>query len=383
MKTHDGRNFSRWFIIISSLTITILILWNIALLFDQIKQNERTKMEIWVKASSLLRKAEINAPISPLVTTVLNANRTTPMIIHSVKEDLYDSKNIPQKAIDTRAEIESLVASFEEQNTPIRVTDQGELLSVVYYGDSEILTKLKYFPAVIFVITCLFILIVYYFYVISTSNEQNKLWAGMAKETAHQIGTPLSSLVGWTHILKDEEVNPSYIDEIIKDIDRLKIITERFSKIGSIPKLEKTEIGHATKISYEYLKSRSSKFIEFSLKLPEEESYVMLNEQLFSWTIENLVRNAIDAMRGKGQLEIEVVNGQNWVQILISDTGKGIPPSQFKIIFLPGETTKKRGWGLGLSLAKRIIAQYHGGKIRVLKSELDKGTTFEIKLRKV
>lgn len=383
MNYTDERNFSRWFIIFSSLVIIILVLWNTSIFFDQIKQNERTKMEIWVSASAELRRAEINAPISPLLTTVLNSNRSTPMIIYSVQEDEYGSKNIPKKEMDTRAEIEALVAKFKEQNTPIKVIDQAEVLSIVYYGNSSILNKLKYFPLVVLLIISLFIVIVYYFYATSKSNEQNKLWAGMAKETAHQIGTPLSSLVGWVQILKDENVNEDYLKEIEKDIRRLETITERFSKIGSIPKLENTDIAKATQDSFDYLKARSSKLIDFSLELPQENIQVMLNEQLYSWTIENLVRNAIDAMRGKGKLEIAVIDRQKWVQILISDTGNGIPSSKFSKIFVPGQTSKKRGWGLGLSLAKRIIERYHNGRIRVLKSEIGKGTTFEIRLQKL
>lgn len=383
MNFSDERAFSRWFIMISSMVIIILVLWNTSIFFEQIKQNERTKMEIWVDASSELRKAKVNDPISPLVITVLNTNRTTPMIIYSVKEDAYGSKNIPKRKIENRAEIEDLVEAFKDQNTPIKVKDHGEVLSIVYYGDSSVLNKLKYFPLVVLLIICLFVITVYYFYATSKSSEQNKLWAGMAKETAHQIGTPLSSLVGWVQILKDENVNPSHLKEIEKDIQRLETITERFSKIGSVPKLEKTDIVKATHESYDYLKARSSKLIEFSLHLPEEETYVMLNEQLYSWTIENLVRNAIDAMRGKGRLEISVLSNTNWVRILISDTGKGIPTKKFSKIFVPGHTTKRRGWGLGLSLAKRIIEKYHNGRIKVLKSELDKGTTFEIKLKKV
>lgn len=383
MNYNDERTLTRWFIIISSMVIIILILWNTSIFFEQIKQNERAKMEIWASAYSKLIKAEANATLGPLIIPVINTNQTTPMIIYTVKEDMYETKNIRKGKIETREEIEALVEKFKSQNTPIEATDKGELLSVVYYGNSSVLNKLKYFPVLILLIVGLFIVIIYYFYDTSKSSEQNKLWAGMAKETAHQIGTPLSSLVGWAQILKDEHVDPSYLKEIEKDIDRLKMITERFSKIGSLPTLEKTDLVEATQNSYEYLKSRSSHLIKFSLDLPKEKIDVMLNEQLFSWTIENLVGNAIDAMRGKGTLEIELVRDPKWIRILISDTGKGIAPSNFQKIFNPGETSKKRGWGLGLSLAKRIVEQYHNGKIRVLKSELGKGTTFEIKLKKM
>lgn len=204
----------------------------------------------------------------------------------------------------------------------------------------------------------------------------------MAKETAHQIGTPLSSLIGWTEILKEEQVNPVYLSEIEKDVDRLQTITERFSKIGSAPTLKAQDIVEKTRNSFEYLKARSSKLIDFKLNLPQEKILVDLNEQLYSWTIENLVRNAIDAMKGKGELEISMNQDLKNVFIHVRDTGKGVAKGKFKQIFEPGYTTKKRGWGLGLSLAKRIIEKYHQGRIRVLRSELNKGTTIEIVLHK-
>ena len=202
------------------------------------------------------------------------------------------------------------------------------------------------------------------------------------KETAHQIGTPLSSLIGWTEILKEENVNKSYISEIEKDIERLLTITDRFSKIGSAPILSKTEIIQATKESFTYLKSRNSDLIEFQISTPYSPIYVNLNETLYSWTIENLVKNAMDAMRGKGKLSIEIKQDSNWVFIYIKDSGKGISKSKHNLIFEPGYTSKKRGWGLGLSLAKRIIEEYHKGKIRVFQSEINKGTTFQIALKK-
>jgi len=204
----------------------------------------------------------------------------------------------------------------------------------------------------------------------------------MAKETAHQIGTPLSSLIGWTEILKEEKVNPDFITEIEKDVDRLKTITERFSKIGSAPTLEPADIVEKTRDSFDYLEARSSKLIKFQLQLPSEKILVNLNAQLYSWTIENLVRNAIDAMKGKGELEIKLKQDSKKVYIQVTDTGKGIPKSKFKRIFEPGFTTKKRGWGLGLSLSKRIIEKYHGGRIKVLRSEINKGTTIEIQLHR-
>lgn len=376
----DNRNFTRWFIIVSSLIIIALVLWNTSIFFEQIKENERKKMQIWTQAFLEIKQ---NNDLGPLVLPIINSNTTTPMIVHSVRDDHYQTTNIPPEKIETREEIIKLAEDFKSEYEPIQIDLEGEPFVIVYYGNSSILNNIKYFPVAVILIIGLFVVIVYYFYDTSKANEQSKLWAGMAKETAHQIGTPLSSLVGWTEILKREKINPSYIVEIEKDVDRLRVITERFSKIGSIPEMKKTDIVEATKNAYDYLKSRSSSLIEFSIDLPENPVYVNLNDQLYSWTIENLVSNAIDAMRGKGKLQIELVRSGDWVRILVSDTGKGIPSNRFNKIFTPGYTSKKRGWGLGLSLVKRIIEEYHKGKVRVLKSEPGKGTIFEIRLKKI
>jgi len=212
--------------------------------------------------------------------------------------------------------------------------------------------------------------------------EQNRLWTGMAKETAHQIGTPLSSLLGWIAILKAENISEKYVDEIENDVHRLNIIANRFSKIGSAPQLKKQDIVSITKKSFEYLKSRSSKQISFEFISEKSELLSNINIELFGWVIENLVRNAVDAMKGKGNVSLTISENNKSIEITITDTGKGIPKSQFKQIFKPGFTTKKRGWGLGLSLSKRIIEEYHNGKICVKKSEINKGTSIRISLQK-
>ena len=256
------------------------------------------------------------------------------------------------------------------------------IVGTIYYGNSELLNKLKYYPLALLLIVFLFVAVIFFFYRSNKNATQNKLWSGMAKETAHQIGTPLSSLIGWTEILKTENVNPSYIIEIEKDIDRLQTITERFSKIGSIPTLEVTDIIKETIDSYDYLKARSSNLIEFNINIPNGNIQVNLNKQLYSWAIENLVKNAIDAMKGRGKLVVEISQLENVIMINITDTGKGISKKNFNKIFEPGFTTKKRGWGLGLSLTKRIIEDFHDGKIKVLQSEIDKGTTIQIQLKR-
>ena len=282
----------------------------------------------------------------------------------------------------SRGQIEKKVEQFKEAYQPIEIRYENELLQTIYYGNAPIITKVKYYPAAILMVILLFVGFIYFFYQTTKSSEQNKLWAGMAKETAHQIGTPLSSLVGWTEILKAENTNPAYIEEIEKDISRLETITERFSKVGSKPNLEEMDVVQQTRLAYDYLKARTSKLIQFELDLPEKKIPVMLNKQLFGWTVENLVKNGIDAMKGKGKISVKISAQPKSVTIHITDTGKGIAKRNFKKIFSPGFTTKKRGWGLGLSLAKRIIEDYHGGKIYVHKSDKDKGSTFRILLQK-
>jgi signal transduction histidine kinase len=241
---------------------------------------------------------------------------------------------------------------------------------------------LKYYPVALLLIIFLFGALVYNFYKSTKMATQNKLWAGMAKETAHQIGTPLSSLIGWLEIMKADNVDETTILEIEKDINRLQTITDRFSKIGSEPILEVKNIIEETEQSFDYLKSRFSSQVDFSFKAPKKPIMVSLNPALHSWTVENLVKNAIDAMRGKGKLTLEIVNDTNFVNLLVTDTGKGIPKHQYKRIFEPGFTTKKRGWGLGLSLTKRIVEEYHKGKIKVLNSEVGKGTTIQVTFKK-
>ncbi|MEM7085387.1 MAG: HAMP domain-containing sensor histidine kinase [Bacteroidota bacterium] len=377
---------TRWFFIFISLGIISLILWNTFQFFNQLKDGEREKMTLWASAQEQLFKAIDLAQDTDnsLLLEILQSNSTTPMILFTEKENVYSISNMDTVIKNDTIKLQRLIQQFKTEYKPIELSyidpaSKNEVpLGTLYYGNSPLLNKLKYYPATLIVIIVLFFLAIYLFYRTARSSEQNKLWAGMAKETAHQIGTPLSSLVGWNEILKTEKVNQEYIQEMEKDVSRLKTITERFSKIGSIPKLERRDIVTETKTSYEYLKSRSSKLIEFELLVPPAPLYVNLNSQLYGWTIENLVKNGIDAMKGKGKITIEIIPTAKKALVQITDTGKGIPKRDQKKIFKPGITSKKRGWGLGLSLAKRIINGYHNGRIYVLRSAKDAGTTFEI-----
>ena len=376
----EYKNTFRWIMIIASFIIVSIILWKTYEFFQHFKNEERVKMENWSFAQTdLLKTSNLNIAMGDLPLKVITSNKTTPMIkVHF--DGSFESINIDEKKAADSTYIQKLILKFEKENLPIRVKVDGKIVDTIYYGNSPLINKLKYYPLALILIIVLFGAVIFFFYSSNKNATQNKLWSGMAKETAHQIGTPLSSLIGWTEILKSEHVNPDYIVEIEKDVDRLKTITERFSKIGSIPVLEVADIIKETIDSYDYLKTRSSKLVEFELIIPKGDIPVKLNKQLYSWTIENLVKNAIDAMKGRGKLTVEISQLENNVKVSVTDSGKGIHKNQFKKIFEPGFTTKKRGWGLGLSLTKRIIEDFHDGKIKVLQSEINKGTTIQIAL---
>ena len=375
------RNTFRWVMIALSFIIISLILWNTYVFFQNFKSEERTKMDIWAEAQSDFINSDTNTNLD-LTLKILSSNQSTPMIVINKDGSLYSFNNINEEKAKDSNYIKKLILKFKSENTPIEITYQNEALSTIYYGNSDLLNKLKYYPLALLLIIFLFGAVVFFFYKSNKNATENKLWSGMAKETAHQIGTPLSSLIGWTEILKSENVNPEYISEIEKDVDRLQTITERFSKIGSVPTLEPLDIIKETIDSYSYLKTRSSKLVAFEIITPDTEILVNLNKQLYSWTIENLVKNAIDAMKGRGKITVEISELENDIKVSITDTGKGIPKNKFNTIFEPGYTTKKRGWGLGLSLTKRIIEEFHNGKIKVSHSEIDKGTTFQIALKR-
>ena len=366
-----------------SLVIVSLILWNTYIFFKRFKIDERAKIEIVASAiKEFSENSDLNASFN-LETKVFEKIKNIPMILTDENGVIIDSRNIDSLKAKNRNYLKERLLSMKNQNKPIEINFLENNKQYVYYGDSDLLNKLTYYPLALVLILMLFLSVVYLFYSSNKASETNKLWTGMAKETAHQIGTPLSSLLGWISILKMEKVDETYIQEIEKDVNRLNTIANRFSKIGSVPELKKENIVAISKHAFDYLESRSSKQISFSFLTTDNEIYTNMNTELFGWVIENLIKNAIDAMLGKGELKLHIENTSKRVKITVSDTGKGMPKKLFKQIFKPGFTTKKRGWGLGLSLSKRIIEDYHKGKIFVQKSELNKGTTFEILLDKV
>ena len=365
-----------------SFAIVSLILWNTYTFFQKFKQEERIKMEILAEAQKELSRADLNSNIA-LPDKIITINNSIPMILADDKDEIIYANNLDSIKSLNPLYLREQLAIMKKENKPIEISYDGKNKQYIYYRDSDLLKKLTYYPLALILILVLFLSVIYLFYSSNKAAETNKLWTGMAKETAHQIGTPLSSLLGWIAILKAEKVDETYIDEIEKDVHRLNIIANRFSKIGSIPELQKRDVVLVTKKAFDYLQSRSSQQIYFSFSSSDTEIKTLLNEELFGWVIENLIKNAIDAMLGKGEVSLVIENSAKNIRILISDTGKGIPKKLFSQIFKPGFTTKKRGWGLGLSLSNRIVEEYHKGKIFVQKSELGKGTTFEILVPKI
>ncbi|MBR4137419.1 MAG: HAMP domain-containing histidine kinase [Bacteroidales bacterium] len=311
-----------------------------------------------------------------------NAVGAPVIIMDSIDNTVLAYGNLDSIKMKDQQYVENQIRTMQEENYPIKVNYLDDNKVYIYYRRSDLLLQMRYFPLVQMLIFGLFVFLGYLLFSYVRRSEQNQVWAGMAKETAHQIGTPLSSLMGWIELLKMEEKPFVGTTEMENDIDRLNTITERFSKIGSIPTLEKTDVVASVDKTMKYLQRRFSSKFEFDVQLPVREIVIPLNAALFSWVLENLTKNAIDAMTDKGKITVELTEDDGNVFIDISDTGKGLPRSMYKEIFKPGYTSKKRGWGLGLSLAKRIIEDYHKGKIFVKSSVQGQGSTFRIILKK-
>ncbi len=363
----------------ATLLALAVTLWETNRFLQEFKQEERAKMEILASAyQKLLDVKDDNPALLNLSSAILEKNHTIPVIIVDKNGNVVFYRNLSK---DNPRYIQKKLKEFQQTDKHFKLDLGDDDYQILYYGDSSLLSKLTYYPVILVAIFLLFATIVYMYYHTGKVSDENRLWSGLAKETAHQIGTPLSSLMGWIEILKSGNNPDIPVEEIERDVQRLNVISQRFSKIGSKPELKPGDIVEITKHTLHYLKNRTSKLVNITLKAPEK-LQVLLNEQLYSWVIENMVKNAIDAMKGKGDIRIEISENGQQIFIDICDTGKGIPASKFRQIFQPGYTTKKRGWGLGLSLSKRIIEQYHKGKIFVKKSVLGEGTTFRIVLQK-
>jgi len=344
------------------------------------------KVYLYYKDSNIF--TELKKVIDDLVSSffsevVLNSASVPVIITDSTGKNVISYGNIPTKKMENRAFIEQTLNSMASQNTPIRVNLANTGVHYIYFEDSFLLKQLQYYPYVQLAVVTVFLFIAYLLFSYARKSEQNQVWVGMAKETAHQLGTPLSSMVAWIELLKLKGLDNETVQEIEKDVLRLETITDRFSKIGSSAKLEKLNVVQVVHQAVGYISTRTSQKVKFEVTPPPTKVMeVPLNLHLFEWVIENLSKNAVDAMEGSGLISIEVTDDVDHVHIDVSDTGKGIPKSRFKTIFHPGFTSKSRGWGLGLTLSRRIIQNYHKGKIFVKSSTLGKGTTFRIILKK-
>ena len=369
-----------WLIILISSFIVGVILWNTYVFVNNFKIEERNKMELWSLAT--LELIDIEGEISNLTLEVLKKNKTTPMIKVD-NNGTIEINNIDGLNKSDSLEINNLIKKFSSENEPIKILLAGEHISTLYYGNSGLLNKLKFYPSALLLIAALFGFFAFLFFKSTKIAEINMLWSGMAKETAHQIGTPLTSLMGWLELLKTSSNKDQYLKEVEKDLERLNIISERFNKIGSKPKLTKENICEEIDKTISYLRARLSNKISLEFEHPKDEIIVYLNNQLFSWSLENIIKNSIDSIKDTGKVKISIIEDNEYLKIYISDNGIGIKQSLKNKIFNPGVTTKERGWGLGLSLSKRIIEEYHKGEIKLIESIVGQGTKMLIKLKAV
>jgi nitrogen-specific signal transduction histidine kinase len=367
---------------ITAVIIGIASLWYTNVLVRKLSAEERKKVELWAEGMRQVVTENSNQDLN-FVFSVIQNNETVPVILTDENDSVLNFRNLDSAKSKDIHYLKKELETMKQQHERIEIVISGNQKQFIYYKDSTILTKLAYYPFIQLAVIFLFILVSYFAFSVSRKAEQNQVWLGMSKETAHQLGTPISSLMAWTELLKLQDIDQAMVTELEKDVNRLQTITDRFSKVGSAPILVPTSITSIIIRATNYIKSRTSSKVQFNLHFQAtEEIIVPLNEALFEWVIENLCKNAIDAMDGAGTIDIFVTDNVQVLYIDIKDTGKGIPKSKFKTIFQPGFTTKHRGWGLGLSLSKRIIETYHSGKIFVKSSEINSGTTFRIALKK-
>lgn len=349
-------------------------------LIKDLSKEERNKIEIWAEAMQEMVSQNENSNIN-LVAQILSSNTTIPVILYDKKNDHYISHNIELPEVQEQEFLKQKVQEFAKKHKPILI-EVEEFDQYVYYDDSYTLKRLQIYPYVQVGVLIIFMITAFLALFSTMKMEQDRLWVGLSKETAHQLGTPISSLLAWIEYLKMKDADSTILNDMEKDVNRLQMITDRFSKIGSTPALESKEISATIEQTISYLEKRISKKVVFTLNTPTEPLFATISPPLLSWVIENLTKNAVDAMGGQGNITYTISDKGKIVSIDITDSGKGIPKSKHSTIFNPGYTTKTRGWGLGLSLAKRIIESYHKGKIYVKSSEIGVGTTFCIELRK-
>ncbi|MEM7104216.1 MAG: HAMP domain-containing sensor histidine kinase [Bacteroidota bacterium] len=378
---------SRWKIILAFSAILIIIISMVytKAVVEQVRAEEKRKVEIWAKAIAELNKDEYN-PSLGFLTDLMTTEKSIPAIITDLNGNIENWNNLDPKKEDDPAYLERQLEKMKGQYEPIEI-ELYEVKSLVYRKDSSLLQMMKLFPIIQLGLIALFIVFGYVAFSSARKAEQNRIWVGLAKETAHQLGTPITSLVAWVEHLKlsteGDETSQELLAELGKDMGRLELIAERFSKIGSIPEIKAVNIFDSLSESFSYMERRAPRRVEFEYPYKDAEPLTAhLNPPLFNWVLENLLKNSLDALEGKGKIWVEVFEDAEFTYIDISDTGKGIPANKLSTVFKPGYSTKKRGWGLGLSLSKRIIENYHSGKIFVKESTLNEGTTFRIQLPK-
>ena len=391
------QKWKKWLLLFAILIAAFSIIFTNNLV-KELKKEERKKIELWAQATKNLVNISSDGDFS-LAINVITENKKIPLILVDECDSILEYRNLityskldslltfkvklfKEKKITNNFLKQELKVMKEENSTPIEVNFIGDK-QFIYYKDSNILNMLRYYPFYQLGFILIFFIIAYIIFSSAKKSEQNKVWAGMAKETAHQLATPLSSLIAWSELLKDSEINADTLNEINKDLRRLETITDRFSKIGSVPALKNYQINELLGNFLEYLEKRLPQKIEIIKKFPEDAIFVSANKTLFEWAIENLCKNATDAMKGNGKIEFDITSNDYEVNIFIKDYGQGIAKNKINQIFLPGYTSKKSGWGLGLSLTKRIVEEYHNGEIFVSSSEENYGTTFCIKLKKI
>lgn len=377
------KNLWKLFLLLFAIMIGMVSLIYTNNLVTKLKLQERKNVELWAEATSLLNVTDPDQNVDAIISSIIENNNTVPVILTDESDSIIASRNFDETKINDNGFLKKSLAKIKEKNKPIVINlDKGHY-NLIYYKDSIILTMLIYYPYIQLGIIILFILVSYLAFSSSRKAEQNQVWVGMSKETAHQLGTPTSSLAGWIEVLQHKYPEIAITKELALDVQRLEKVTERFSRIGSKPALVRENIITTISRTIDYLKLRSSSKVRFITDFnTNDEVIVPVNSALFEWVIENVSKNAIDAMEGSGEITVRVSQTEKSAMIDISDTGKGIPKSALKKIFNPGFTTKQRGWGLGLSLAKRIIDEYHNGKIFVRQSEIGKGSCIRIILNK-
>lgn len=382
------KQFWGWKSLVAGVAILIVAgtLVYVNILTKRLEQEERQKMTTWVEANKEILQAPADANLN-LATDIVANNTSIPIIQVDGQGRIVSTNNIDSSKMRRDPDyLKEQLAQFKSQHPPLlqryNPNDSSEV-NYIFYGDSLVLRLLRYYPYVQLSILAFLIVVILIALTITNKATQNQVWIGLAKETAHQLGTPLSSMEAWIELLKEEQTDDQLVQEMGKDLNRLRLISERFSKIGSPPELEEHELVSQVSSVMEYMKRRAPKRIVFSMDTHQEEEIpCMISGLLFDWVIENLIKNALDAMEGQGEIHIDINTFATYTSIDISDTGKGIPKNYLTKVFKPGFSTKKRGWGLGLSLSKRIIESYHKGRLSIRSSEPGKGTTFRIILQK-